>query len=111
MKKRNSLRWPALAGSLLGLVFAGNAWAAISISSATWQTSQRLYVLGSGAAGGATVTLKYSGDRTGHRHHDGEAVRDLDVPPGQRKPGALPRARRVRRLLRDAGRQRRPVQL
>jgi hypothetical protein len=44
MKKRNSLRWPALAGSLLALAFAGNAWAAISITSATWQTSQRLYV-------------------------------------------------------------------
>jgi hypothetical protein len=63
MKKRNNLRWPALAGSLLALAFAGNAWADISISSATWQSSQRLYVLGSRAAGGATVTLKYPGDR------------------------------------------------
>ncbi len=63
MQQRNSLRWPVLAGSLLALAFAGNAWAAFTISSASWSNSSHtLTVSGSGAASRATVTVKYTGD-------------------------------------------------
>jgi hypothetical protein len=62
MEKRNILRWPVLAGSLLAQVFAGNAWAAISVSSASWSNSgHTLTVSGSVAASRAALTANYTG--------------------------------------------------
>ncbi len=63
MQQRNSLRWPVLAGSLLALAFAGNAWATISIGSASWSNSgHTLTVSGSVAASRAALTANYTGD-------------------------------------------------
>jgi hypothetical protein len=61
MKARELLKWPVLAGLVLPLLFAGNAWAALSISSASWSSSSHtLTVSGSGAASGARVYIKYA---------------------------------------------------
>jgi hypothetical protein len=65
MRAREFLKWPVLAALAVPLLFAGNAWAAFSISSASWSSSSHtLTVSGSGAASRATVTIKYTGDPT-----------------------------------------------